>query len=194
MKARSLKGLPISLVFAGPKRELLKTPEVDDTIYSDSINSNSSSDNNSESTIKNEMTEERVDIDVENVVPLEDHGNNVMYMEINLVIKNNELIDGVAWISGMPEASVSASVHLNNTSTDDDDDNMVSSDSTDSSDIDSNSEYYPTPLKKPCVSPVDLGNSIFLCQTAQLQQFIDQINEASVCYSSMCSGKLYLYM
>ena len=35
-----------------------KTPEVDDTIYSDSINSNSSSDNNTESTIENELTEE----------------------------------------------------------------------------------------------------------------------------------------
>ena len=66
------------------------------------------------------------------------------------------------------QASVNVfdSVHLNNTSTDDDDDDMISSDSTDSSDIDSCSEYYPTPLKKPCVSPVDLGNSVFLCQTA----------------------------
>ena len=53
----------------------------------------------------------------------------------------------------MPEASVSIfdSVHLNNTSTDDD-----SSDSTDNSEIDSSSEYCPTPLKKARVSPVDL--------------------------------------
>ena len=36
-----------------------KTPEVDDIIYSNSINSNSPSDNNTESTIENELTEER---------------------------------------------------------------------------------------------------------------------------------------
>ena len=70
----------------------------------------------------------------------------------------------------MPEASVSVfnSVHLYNTSTDDDDDDVISSDSTDSSDIDSSSKYYPSPLKKPGVSPVDLRNSVFLCQTTQL--------------------------
>ena len=159
-----------------------KTPEVNDTIYLDSINSYSPSDNNTESTKENEPTEEREDNDVENVVPVEDHGDNVTDMEINPEIENNELIYGVAWISGMPEASVSAfdSVHLNNTSTDDADYDVISSDSTDSSDIDSSSEYYPTPLKKPRVSPVDLGN----------RQFIDQINETSVCYTSMCSGKL----
>ena len=121
------------------------------------------------------------------MVPVEDRGDDVMDMESNSEIWNNELIDGVAWISGMSEASVSIfdSVHLNNTSTDDD-----SSDSTDNSEIDSSSEYCPTPLKKARVSPVDLGNSVFLCQTAQLQQFIDQINETSVYYTSMCSGKL----
>ena len=125
-------------------------------------------------------------------MPVEDHGDNVMDMEINPEIENNELIDRVAWINGIPEASVSVfdSVHFNNNSTDDDDDNVISSDSTDSSGIDSSSEYCPTPLKKPCVSPVNLGNSVFLCQTAQLQQFIDQINETSVCYTSMCFGKL----
>ena len=83
-----------------------KTPEVDDTIYSDSINSNSCSDNNTKSTIENERTEERVDNDVENVVPVEDHGDNIMDMEINPEIENNELIDRVALISGMLEAIV----------------------------------------------------------------------------------------
>ena len=33
---------------------------------------------------------------------MEDHADNIMNMEINPEIKNNELIDGVAWISGMP--------------------------------------------------------------------------------------------
>ena len=60
-----------------------KTPEVNDTIYLDSINSNSPSDNNTESTIENEPTEDREDNDVENVVPVEDHGDNVTDMEIN---------------------------------------------------------------------------------------------------------------
>ena len=68
----------------------------------DSINCNSHCDNNTKSTIENEPTEERVDNDVENVVPIEDHGDNIINMEINPEIENNELIDGVAWISGMP--------------------------------------------------------------------------------------------
>ena len=70
-----------------------RTPEVDAevnaTIYSDSINSNSPSDNDTESIIGNEPTEERVDNDVENVVPVEDHGNDVMDMKINSEILNN---------------------------------------------------------------------------------------------------------
>ena len=54
----------------------------------------------------------------------------------------------------------------------------------------SDSYYCPTPLKKSCVSRVDLGNSVFVCQTTQLQQFIDQINQTSECYTENCTGKL----
>ena len=68
------------------------------------------------------------------MVPVEDHGDNVMDMEINPEIENNELIDGVAWCASV---SVFNSVHLNNTSTDDDDNDVIISDSTDNSDIQS---------------------------------------------------------
>ena len=166
-----------------------KTPrgaEVDDTVYTDN-NSTNPSDDNFESILQNEPTEERVNNDVENV---EHQGNtNVSDMEID-----NELVEGIAWIGGVAETSVSVMECLNDhsvsatTITDDDD---TSTESIGSSEIvSSSSEYCPTPLKKARVSPVDLGNSIFLCQTTQLQQFIDQVNETSICYTPQCSGKL----
>ena len=47
----------------------------------------------------------------------------------------------------------------------------------------SGSEYFPSQkkLKGMGTCPVDLGNSIFLCQTSQLAAFVDQINTTSVC-------------
>ena len=60
----------------------------------------------------------------------------------------------------------------------------------------SGSEYFPSPkkLKGMGTCPVDLGNSIFLCQTSQLTAFIDQINATSVCgtcsIGGHCRGKL----
>ena len=56
-------------------------------------------------------------------------------------------------------------------------------------------EYLPTPVKKiSCanqdVSPIELGNSIFLCQTTQLQELIDQVNTTALCYTPQCTGKL----
>lgn len=72
---------------------------------------------------------------------------------------------------------------------------MTSTNSTPTNDTEtetasSGSDYCPTPLKKACVSPVDLENSVFVCQTKQLQQFIDQVNRTSVCYTQNCTGKL----
>ena len=37
----------------------------------------------------------------------------------------------------------------------------------------SSSEYCPTPLKKARFNPISLGNSLFICQTSQVQSFID---------------------
>ena len=54
----------------------------------------------------------------------------------------------------------------------------------------SSSEYCPTPMKKQRLSTVDLGNSLFVCQTTQLQSFIDSINDTSLCYTPDCTGKL----
>ena len=56
--------------------------------------------------------------------------------------------------------------------------------------VESSSEYLPTPLKKPRVSSIKLGNSVFLCQTTQLEAFIDEINATALCYTPMCNGKL----
>ena len=52
------------------------------------------------------------------------------------------------------------------------------------------SEYCPTPLKKARFNPSSLGNSLFICQTSQVQSFIDQINETALCYTPHCTGKL----
>ena len=97
---------------------------------------------------------------------------------------------------GEARAETSASVidclFLNNQLANDDND-MTSTDSTSTSETEtasSSSGYCPTPLKKAHISPVDLGNSIFLCQTVQLQKFIDQVNETLVCYTPHCIGKL----
>lgn len=54
----------------------------------------------------------------------------------------------------------------------------------------SSSEYCPTPLKKARFHSVSLENSIFICQTSQIQSFIDQINETSMCYTPHWTGKL----
>ena len=74
------------------------------------------------------------------------------------------------------------------------DSNTVISGSTSNDSEGESSEYLPTPVKKVClsknVSPIELGNSVFLCQTTQLQAFIDQVNETTLCYSPQCTGKL----
>ena len=74
------------------------------------------------------------------------------------------------------------------------DSNTVISGSTSNDSEGESSEYLPTPVKKVClsknVSPNELGNSVFLCQTTQLQAFIDQVNETTLCYSPQCTGKL----
>jgi len=66
--------------------------------------------------------------------------------------------------------------------------------STSSSEVESSSEYLPTPIKKVYVSQdlnaIELGNSVFLCQITQLQAFIDQVNATSLCYTPHCTGKL----
>ena len=36
-----------------------------------------------------------------------------------------------------------------------------------------------------------MGNGLFMCETSQLQQFIDDINATSVCYTPECRGKLF---
>ena len=54
----------------------------------------------------------------------------------------------------------------------------------------SSSEYCPTPMKRQWLSTVDLGNSLFVYQTTQLQSFIDSINGTSLCYTPDCTGKL----
>ena len=54
----------------------------------------------------------------------------------------------------------------------------------------SSSEYCPTPLKKARFNSVSLGDGLFVCQTSQLQEFIDQINKTSSCYTPNCNGKL----
>lgn len=54
----------------------------------------------------------------------------------------------------------------------------------------SSSEYCPTPLKKARFHSVSLENSLFICQTSQIQSFIDQINETSMCYTPHWTGKL----
>ena len=56
----------------------------------------------------------------------------------------------------------------------------------------SSSEYCPTPLKKVRHNPISLGNSLFICQTSQVQSFIDQINETALCHTPHCIGKLVL--
>ena len=54
----------------------------------------------------------------------------------------------------------------------------------------SSSEYCPTPLKKARFHTISLENGLFVCQTSQVQAFIDQINDMSVCYTPFCAGKL----
>lgn len=58
---------------------------------------------------------------------------------------------------------------------------MYSSDANTSGSETESTEYLPTPMKKISyanqdVSAIELGNSVFLCQTGQLQELIDQVN------------------
>ena len=39
-------------------------------------------------------------------------------------------------------------------------------------------------------NPVTMSKSLFVCETIQLQQFIEQINSTSICHTPRCSGKL----
>jgi len=66
----------------------------------------------------------------------------------------------------------------------------LSPSNTDSLSDASSTEYCPTPMKKQRLSSVDLGNSLFVCQTTQLQSFIDNINDTCLCYTPDCTGKL----
>ena len=91
-----------------------------------------------------------------------------------------------AYNGGVPQRSVSVTELYDMTSTESD--STLSTSETDT--VDSSSEYCPTPLKKARASPVELGNSVFLCQATQLQEFIDQINATTVCYTPECTGKL----
>ena len=68
---------------------------------------------------------------------------------------------------------------------DSDDDSSTSTVSRDSS-----SEYCPTPMKRAKVNPIELGNRVFVCQTTQLDEFLNQINATSLCYTPNCVGKL----
>ena len=51
------------------------------------------------------------------------------------------------------------------------------------------SEYFPIPIKKLHASQdviyesIELGNRVFLCQTTQLQAFIDEINSTALCHT-----------
>ena len=92
--------------------------------------------------------------------------------------------------NGAPQTSVSVieSVIVNGvTISDSDTDSTLSTSETNS--IDSSSEFSPTPLKKvrTAAGLIELGNSMFLCQTTQLQQFIDQINATTECYIPECA-------
>lgn len=59
-----------------------------------------------------------------------------------------------------------------------------------SSNSESDSEFYPSPAKKLRVQPVSMTKSIFVCETTQLQQLIDQVNVTSNCCTPRCTGKL----
>ena len=105
------------------------------------------------------------------------------------IVRNNGEVEMRAETS----VSIIDCLFLNNQQENDNDNNMTSTESKSTSKTDtasSSSDYCPTPLKKVFISPVDLANSIPLCQTAQLQQLIEQINETSVCYTPHCTGKL----
>ena len=52
-----------------------------------------------------------------------------------------------------------------------------------SSSSSSEAEYLPTPIKKSCLSAIDMKNSLFICEMSQLQQFIDDINATFLCYN-----------
>jgi len=54
----------------------------------------------------------------------------------------------------------------------------------------SSSEYCPTPLRKARYHSIVLGNSLFVCQTSRLQEFIGQVNNTSMCYTLNCTRKL----
>ena len=58
------------------------------------------------------------------------------------------------------------------------------------SNCDSDSEFYPSPAKRLCAIPVSMAKSIFVCETSQLQQLIDQVNMTSICHTPRCTGKL----
>ena len=106
------------------------------------------------------------------------------------IVRNNGEVEMRAETS----VSIIDCLFLNNQQENDNDNNMTCTESKSTSETDtasSSSDYCPTPLKKVCISPVDLANSISLCQTAQLQQVIEQINETSVYYLHTALENLY---
>ena len=95
--------------------------------------------------------------------------------------------------SNQPESSQLECSEICVSSTDEiieDDSNGYCSSSNSSTSTDSSSEYCPTPMKRARVNPVDLGNKVFVCQTTQLDDFLNQINTTSLCYTPNCIGKL----
>ena len=153
---------------------------------------------NTEERINDEILQSNVDTATESTEETREEMDDEISQSNTDVAENNEsLEDGMARNDGVGEISVSIieSLCSDNQVFTQLADSVTSTDSilasgTETETVSSSSEYCPTPLKKAYVSPVDLGNSIFLCQMTQLQQFIDQINDITVCYTQHCIGKL----
>ena len=140
---------------------------------------------NDEHTVSDEQTTEDTVVDETDTVTTDSITDETQI----LVPESFQLGYGEVSVSSI--VSVSGTVSVSSTDElieDDSNDDCSSSDC--STSTDSSSEYFPTPLKRAKVNPVDLGDRVFMCQTTQLDDFLNQINTTSLCYKPNCVGKL----
>ena len=97
----------------------------------------------------------------------------------------------VSCSSGSDTITCSSNPSIENIAVSDSDDDTTTL-TANSTNCESDSEFLPTPVKRQCKGPFVMPKNLFICETVQLQEFIEQVNSTSICHTPRCTGKLVL--
>ena len=108
-------------------------------------------------------------------------GNNVISTETSSAINSSSTLSEMVGYGSYTDSSTESITEEDHT-----DATLTAS----SANCGSDSEFYPSPAKRMRVTPVSMARGLFICETSQLQQFIDEINMTTICHTPRCTGKL----